>query len=157
MGQHTMGLFELIIIAVGAVAVFFLVITVVRRISAYYRQRHNMSIWAGVFLLTIAVAMITYSSYHYNSPNIPLIVFAGVLLILTGGLDIRHAGLGMGLLALLIQIVLSTIFIALIVVMLLFLIIRAIRRRDRLFAGTIFRSASAFRSEADLFFHFFLP
>ncbi len=46
-----MGLVEYLLIAVGVIAAIFLMVTVVRRISAYYRQRHNMSVWAGPLCL----------------------------------------------------------------------------------------------------------
>lgn len=104
-----MGLVEYLLIAVGAIAVAFLIVTVVRRISAYYRQRHNMSIWAGVFMLAIAAVLVAFSIYHYQNVNIPIVIVAGVLLLLTVFLDIRHAGIGMGLLALLFQLILVRI------------------------------------------------
>ena len=79
-----MGLVECILIIIGIISVAFLLVTIVRRISAYYRQRHNMSVWAGVFMLAIAAILVAFSLYHYQDVNIPLLVVAGVLLLLTG-------------------------------------------------------------------------
>ena len=76
-----MGLVEYLLIAVGVIAAIFLMVTVVRRISAYYRQRHNMSVWAGVFMLAVAAVIAAFAVYHYQDVNIPLIAAAGVLLL----------------------------------------------------------------------------
>jgi len=152
-----MGLVEYLLIAVGAIAVAFLMVTVVRRISAYYRQRHNMSVWAGVFMLAIAAVLVAFSIYHYQDVNIPLIVVAGVLLLLTGFLDIRHAGVGMGLLALLFQLVLAGAFIAVIVVAVVLYVIRALRRGDDLVLDAVTGTTSGFRNGVGLFFRFFIP
>ena len=77
-----MGLMEYLLIAVGAIAAAFLLVTIVRRISAYYRQRFNMSVWAGVFMLAIAAVLIAYSLYHYQSIYVPIAIAAGVLLLI---------------------------------------------------------------------------
>ena len=78
---------EYLLIAVGAITAAFLLVTIVRRISAYYRQRFNMSVWAGVFMLAIAAVLIAYSLYHYQSIYVPIAIAAGVLLLITGFLD----------------------------------------------------------------------
>jgi hypothetical protein len=152
-----MGLMEYLLIAVGAIAVAFLMITVVRRISAYYRQRYNMSVWAGVFMLAIAAILVVYSIYHYDNVNVPLIIAAGVLLLLTGFLDMRHAGIGMGILALLFQLVLAAAFIAVIVVAIIYFVIRALRRGDDLVLDAVTGTTSGFRNGVQLFFRFFMP
>lgn len=152
-----MGLMEYLLIAVGAIAVAFLMITVVRRISAYYRQRYNMSVWAGVFMLAIAAILVVYSIYHYDNVNVPLIIAAGVLLLLTGFLDMRHAGIGMGSLALLFQLVLAAAFIVVIVVAIIYFVIRALRRGDDLVLDAVTGTTSGFRNGVQLFFRFFMP
>lgn len=152
-----MGLVEYLLIAIGVIAVAFLLVTVVRRISAYYRQRHNMSVWAGVFMLAITAVLVAFSIYHYQDVNVPLLVVAGVLLLLTGFLDIRHAGVGMGLLALLFQLVLAGAFIAVIVVAIVLYVIRALRRGDDLVLDAVTGTTSGFRNGVQLFFRFFMP
>ena len=152
-----MGLVECILIIIGIISVAFLLVTIVRRISAYYRQRHNMSVWAGVFMLAIAAILVAFSLYHYQDVNIPLLVVAGVLLLLTGFLDIRHAGVGMGLLALLFQLVLAGAFIAVIVVAIVLYVIRALRRGDDLVLDAVTGTTSGFRNGVQLFFRFFMP
>lgn len=152
-----MGLMEYLLIAVGAIAVAFLMVTVVRRISAYYRQRHNMSVWAGVFMLAMAAVLVAFSIYHYENVNIPLIAISAALLFLTGFLDMRHAGVGMGLLALLFQLVLAAAFIAVIVVAVILFVIRSIRRGDDLVLDAVTGTTSGFRNGVRLFFRFFMP
>ena len=152
-----MGLVEYLLIAVGAIAVALLTVTVVRRISAYYRQRHNMSVWAGVFMLAIATILVAFSIYHYQSVNAYLFIVAGLLLLLTGFLDIRHAGIGMGLLALLFQLVLAGAFIAIIVVAIILYVIRTLRRGDDLVVDAVTGTSSGFRNGIALFFRFFIP
>lgn len=152
-----MGLMECLLIAVGAIALLFLMVTVVRRISAYYRQRYNMSIWAGVFMLAIAAVIIAFSIYCYENVNIPLIAISVALLLITGFLDMRHAGIGMGLLALLFQFVLALAFIVVIVVAIILFVIRSIRRGDDLVLDAVTGTTSGFRNGVQLFFRFFLP
>ena len=65
---------EYLLIVVGVIAVGFLLITIVRRISAYFRQRYNMSVWAGVFMLAIAAVLVAYNIYHYESTNITFFI-----------------------------------------------------------------------------------
>lgn len=148
---------EYLLIAVGVIAVGFLLITIVRRISAYFRQRYNMSVWAGVFMLAIAAVLVAYNIYHYESTNIPFFIGAGALLLLTGFLDMRHAGIGMGLLALLFQIVIAAAFIAVIIIAIIYFVIRSLRRGDDLVLDAVTGTTSGFRNGIQLFFRFFMP
>lgn len=45
---------EYILIGIGIVAALFAVGNLIIRASVYYRQRFNMSVWAGVFTIVIA-------------------------------------------------------------------------------------------------------
>ena len=152
-----MGLMDCLLIVIGVIAVAFLLVTIVRRVSTYYRQRYNMSVWAGVFMLVIATVLVAFSVYHYQEPNIPLVVAAGVFLLLTGFLDIRHAGIGMGLVALLFQTVLAVGFIVVIIVVVVLYIIKAVKRGDDILLDAVTGTTSGFRNKARLFFHFFVP
>lgn len=152
-----MGLMEYLLIAIGAIAAAFLLVTVVRRISAYYRQRHNMSIWAGVFMLAIAAVAVAYSYYHYHMVQTAYAVAAGALLFLTGLLDMLHAGVGMGFLALLLQLILAAAFIAVILTAVILYTVRALRRGDDLVLDAVTGTSSGFRNGVSLFFRFFVP
>lgn len=152
-----MGLVEYLLIAVGAVAAAFFLVAIVRRISVYYRQQHHMSVWAGVFLLAIAVVMTAYSFYHYGTWQTPLVIAAGAMLLITGILDMIHAGVGMGFLALLFQMVLSAFFIVVIVVAVALYVFRALRRGDDLVLDAVTGTTGGVRNGLQLFFRFFIP
>lgn len=148
-----MGLMEYILIGIGIIAALFAVGNLIIRVSVYYRQRFNMSVWAGVFTLVIAGVISTYAVIHYDKPNLLLIAIAIIIAVLVAFLDIRHAGAGMGITALLFQIVMAGLFVFLLLVLTLrFVINTATHRRGRqilAFAG----GAEAAR----LFFRFFIP
>lgn len=152
-----MGLVEYLLIAVGAIAAIFFLVSVVRRISAYYRQRHNMSVWAGVFLLAVAVVLVAYSFYHYGTWRTTLVYVAGAMLLITGVLDMIHAGIGMGFLALVFQLVLAAFFIVVIVIAVALYVFRSVRRGDDLVMDAVTGTTSGFRNGMQLFFRFFIP
>lgn len=148
-----MGLMEYILIGIGIIAVLFAVGNLIIRVSVYYRQRFSMSVWAGVFTLVIAGVIGTYAVIHYDKPNFLLIAIAIIIAVLVAFLDIRHAGVGMGIAALLFQIVMAGLFVFLLLVLALrFVINTATHRRGRqilAFAGGA--------ETARLFFRFFVP
>lgn len=148
---------EFLLIAVGVIAAAFLMVIIVRRISAYYRQRYNMSVWAGVFTLVLSIVAGGFAIYHYERVNVLLIIVAGILVLLTGFLDIRHAGVRMGLFALLFQMVLATTFILVIVVAIIYFAIRLIRRENDVILDAVTGTTSRFRNGVMLFFRFFMP
>lgn len=152
-----MGIIEYLIIGIGIIAVALLLVTIVRRISAYYRQHYNVSIWSGVLLVIIACTCVAYSILHYDTPNIVLLIVAGIIFIAMIFLDIHHAGVGMGLLALLLQMVLSVAFVAVIVGAILLFAIRSIRQGDDLVVDALTGTTSGFRNGVSLFFRFFVP
>lgn len=150
-----MELVELLLIAIGAIAAAFLLVTIIRRISAYYRQRHQMSVWAGAFMLIIAMVLVAFSLYHYGSLRAPFVIAAGALLLITAFLDMYHAGIGMGVLALLFQLFLAATFAVLIGFFVIYYVIRAIRRGDDLVVDAITGTTSGFRNGVSLFLSFF--
>ena len=152
-----MGLIEFLLIAVGVIAAAFLMAIIVRRISAYYRQWHHMSVWAGVFMLVLSIVVGGYAVYHYVRVNVVLTIVANLIVLLTGFLDTRHAGVGMGLLALLFQMVLAATFIAVIVVAIIYFVIRSIRRGNDMVLDAVTGTTSGFRNGVQLFFRFFMP
>ncbi|MCM1104461.1 MAG: hypothetical protein NC409_10190 [Clostridium sp.] len=152
-----MGLIEFLLIAVGVIAAAFLMVIIVRRISAYYRQRHNMSVWAGVFTLVLAIVAGEFAVYHYERVNVLLIIAAGLLVLLTVFLDTHHAGVGMGLLALLFQMFLAVTFIIVIIAAIIYFVIRSIRRGNDMVLDAVTGTTSEFRNGVQLFFRFFMP
>lgn len=152
-----MGLIEYLLIAIGAIAIAFLLMIIVHHISDYYRQQFNMSIWAGVFMLTVAVVSIAYSFYHFQSVSVPFAIVSSIILLLTGFLDIHHAGAIWGIVALLLQLILSALFIIVIISVIVLLLIRFIHRSDNILHRSISEILHGFENEANLFFRFFFP
>lgn len=148
-----MGLTEYILIGVGAVALLLLIGNLIIRVSAYYQQRFNMSIWAGVFMLVVSEAIGVYSFIHYDSPSIVLLVLSFCLAALILFLDIRHAGVGMGISAMLFQMVMSLLFVFVLLAALLRMTVNLASHRRGRRALAVVGGAEALR----LFYRFFIP
>lgn len=112
-----------------------------------------MSIWAGVFPLVIAGVIGSYSTLHYDKTNTGLIIIAISIAFFICVLDVRHAGIGMGIMALVFQTVMAALFAFLCFVFLLRLTLNLVtnQRRRRIIA--ISGCAGAIRQ----FFGFFIP
>ena len=152
-----MELMECLLIIVGAIIVLFLLVAIVLRITAYYRQRFNMSVWPGMLMLALAVVMLVYSIYHYRYFYMPIVIAAGILLLITCILDMAHAGFGMGLLALIFQTVLAAAFILVIIIAIILMVVRSLRKGDDLVLDAVTGTSSRTRNRARLFFRFFVP
>lgn len=90
----------------------------VNRIVRFYMERFNLSIWPGMVFLTLSLVCGGYAGTALAGkqglePIIIIALFAvcAALLILTMALDIRRAGVGWGLLALSVQLVLALCFV----------------------------------------------
>ncbi len=148
-----MGLMEYILIGIGIVAALFAVGNLIIRVSVYYRQRFNMSVWAGVFTLVIAGVIGIYAVIHYDKPNLLLIAIAVVIAVLVAFLDIRHADIRMGIVALLFQIAMAVLFVVLLLVLVLRFVFNAVTHRRRRNILALVGGVEAVR----LFFSFFIP
>ena len=148
-----MNLMEYILIGIGIIAVLFAVGNLIIRVSVYYRQRFSMSVWAGVFTLVIAGVIGTYAVIHYDKPNFLLIAIAIIIAVLVAFLDIRHAGVGMGIAALLFQIVMAGLFVFLLLVLALRFVINTVTHRR----GRQILAFAGGAETARLFFRFFIP
>lgn len=111
-----MELLTLAAIITGIIAAIIGLIVVTKKISAFYKQRFNFSIWSGVLLLVGALALLLASTSDGVSRQ-AMYIMAGIsviLAILTIYNDIRLAGFAWGSLAVILQIVFSLSFIFLI-------------------------------------------
>lgn len=111
-----MELLTLAAIIAGIIAAIIGLIVVTKKISAFYKQRFNFSIWSGVLLLVGALALLLASTSDGVSRQ-AMYIMAGIsviLAILTIYNDIRLAGFAWGSLAVILQIVFSLSFIFLI-------------------------------------------
>ena len=152
-----MGILEIFFIIVGGIALLIALAAIIRRVSVFFRERYNFSIWAGVLLIVIAFAIAGYSYAHYGEINTPYMGVALAIILLTAFLDFRHAGVGMGLLALLIEIILSAFFVLVLLLALVYLAIRAFRRGDDWIVDRVTGTSSGARAAMALFFRFFIP
>lgn len=111
-----MELLTLAAIIAGIIAAIIGLIVVTKKISAFYKQRFNFSIWSGVLLLVGALALLLASTSDGVSRQAMYIMtgISVILAILTIYNDIRLAGFAWGSLAVIFQIVFSLSFIFLI-------------------------------------------
>ena len=111
-----MELLTLAAIIAGIIAAIIGLIVVTKKISAFYKQRFNFSIWSGVLLLVGALALLLASTSDGVSRQAMYIMtgISVILAILTIYNDIRLAGFAWGSLAVILQIVFSLSFIFLI-------------------------------------------
>lgn len=111
-----MELLTLAAIIAGIIAAIIGLIVVIKKISAFYKQRFNFSIWSGVLLLVGALALLLASTSDGVSRQAMYIMtgISVILAILTIYNDIRLAGFAWGSLAVILQIVFSLSFIFLI-------------------------------------------
>ena len=111
-----MELLTLAAIIAGIIAAIIGLIVVTKKISAFYKQRFNFSIWSGVLLLVGAFALLLASTSDGVSRQAMYIMtgISVILAILTIYNDIRLAGFAWGSLAVILQIVFSLSFIFLI-------------------------------------------
>ncbi len=152
-GCETNGVIEFILISIGIIAALLAMLNLIVRVSLYYRRRFNMSIWAGVFSLIIAGVIGTYSTIHYDKPNIGLIIVAISIAFLICVLDIRHAGIIMGTLAILFQVLMAIAFVFLCIVFLIRLFYNFVTNRQGRRIIVLSGDTDAIR----LFFRFFIP
>ena len=111
-----MELLTLAAIIAGIIAAIIGLIVVIKKISAFYKQRFNFSIWSGVLLLVGALALLLASASDGVSRQAMYIMtgVSAILAILTIYNDIRLSGFAWGSLAVILQIIFSMSFIFLI-------------------------------------------
>ena len=111
-----MELLTLAAIIAGIIAAIIGLILIIKRISAFYKQRFQFSIWSGVLLLVIALALLLISSSDGITQQTMYVMMAivAILAIFTIYNDIRLAGFAWGSLAVLLQIIFSLSFVFLI-------------------------------------------
>lgn len=80
-----MELLTLAAIIAGIIAVIIGLIVVIKKISAFYKQRFQFSIWSGVLLLVVALALLLISSADGTTQQTVyvMLVIAAILALLT--------------------------------------------------------------------------
>ena len=118
-------LFLVAIIAIAIVSVIG-VISFVRNISAYYRDRFRFSIWSGVFIFLFAIALLILAASPGTGTGAFIVeLIAAGLAALVIYKDVHLAGLGWGVLAVGLQVLFAISFLF----MLTFLLIGYFIRR----------------------------
>ena len=143
-------------VLLGAIAILLALFTVIRRVTAYYRTRYHFSLWSGVLVVVIACALSGFCYARYGSFRPWYVAGSAGLLVITAFLDVHHAGWGMGLLAFVLEAVLSVFFAAIVLVGLVYVVIRAFRRGDDFIVNRITGTTEGFRAGTALFLRFFI-
>lgn len=92
-------LYLVAIIAIAIVSVSG-IMSFVRNISAYYRDRFRFSIWSGVVILLFAIALLILAGSSGNETSVFIVeLIVALLVALVIYKDIRLAGFSWGVLA----------------------------------------------------------
>ena len=120
-----------LLFAIGIIAIIFLSVFALQKLTAYYKREYNINIWIGACFLALAVVSvgITISLEYSEAVLIPLYAFSGILAVLTGVLDIYKAGLVMGIMLFLIQCFLSVTIMFIIAIAIIMLLGKKIEKR----------------------------
>lgn len=148
-----MDLMEYILAVIGMIAALFAIGYALIRVSVYYQKRFSMSVWPGIFMLVISVVLAAYAFIHFTKPNVFLLSISIFVLGITAYLDIRHAGTGMGMVAVLFQLIMAALFMLVVLFFLLRLALNLTANRKGKQAIAIVGGAEAVK----LFFEFFVP
>ena len=106
-----MELLTLAAIIAGIIAVIIGLIVVIKKISAFYKQRFQFSIWS----VALALLLISSADGTTQQTVYVMLVIAAILALLTIYNDIRLAGVAWGGLAVLLQIIFALSFVFLII------------------------------------------
>lgn len=95
-----MALLSLVAIIIIVSILVIGIVSFVRNISAYYRNRFRFSIWSGVFILLFAVALsIIGGQFGVGTAKIIIELIVMLLIVLVLYKDVHRAGIGWGILA----------------------------------------------------------
>lgn len=154
-----MELLTLSAIIAGVIAAIIGVIVIVRKISVFYKQRFQFSIWSGVllFVLALSIIVIIGTASVSELTMYVLLAIAALLAILTIYNDIRLAGLGWGTLAVTLQILFSLCFVFLILFALISYVMKKIFNIHSSLLNSIFGTGFGMKGELLLLLHFLHP
>ena len=150
-----MELFTLAAIVAGIIAAMIGLIIIIKKISAFYKLRFQFSIWSGVLLLVVALALLLVSASEgaTHQTMYILMAIAAILAILTIYNDIRLAGVAWGSLAVILQIVFSFCFLFLVFFALVGLVLKKLFHMRSALLSSLF-GGLGIKSELFLFLHF---
>ena len=150
-----MELFTLAAIIAGIIAAMIGLIIIIKKVSAFYKRRFQFSIWSGVLLIVVALALLLVSTSEGATHQTMYILtaIAAILAILTIYNDIRLAGVAWGSLAVILQIVFSFCLLFLVFFALVGLMLKKLFHMRSALLSSLF-GGLGIKSEIILFFHF---
>ena len=104
-----MELIEVIIIITAVVAASIGVIYIITRIASYYKRHFGFSIFSGVILVILSIALLYFSTTRQTSSSLFLRVVSVGLAVFTLVRDIQLAKFSYGICAFFIQIILAVL------------------------------------------------
>lgn len=129
---------QLGLIVAGILALLVGGAMLVSRIAQFYQTRFELNIWPGVIFLALSFVCGGYAGTAVAGQQelqtaiiVGLFVIAAVLLSLAVLLDIHWAGVGWGLLALLLQAVLAVCFVFVVIVIVFWFVLKRIVTRSK--------------------------
>lgn len=150
-----MELLTLAAIIAGIIAAIIGLIIVIKKISAFYKHRFQFSIWSGVLLLVVALALLLISLSDRTTwqTGYVMTAIAAILAILTIYNDIRLAGFAWGSLAVFLQIVFSFCFLFLVFITLIGLVLKKLFHMRSALLSSLF-GGLGIKGELFLLLHF---
>lgn len=144
-----MQLLTIAAIVAGVIATIIGLIIVVKRISEFYKQKFQFSIWSGVLLMVLAMAFGAVAVTPDISKNAiyALVTLAAILAIITISNDIRLAGVGWGLATVGLQILFACCFVFLILFVLIGYVLRKAFNLHNSVLSSIFGTGLGMRGE----------
>lgn len=147
-------LYLVAIIAIAIVSVSG-IMSFVRNISAYYRDRFRFSIWSGVVILLFAIALLILAGSSGNETSVFIVeLIVALLVALVIYKDIRLAGFSWGVLAMGLQTLFAISFLLMLVVLLVSYFIRRIFYSRRSVLLPSLSMALGMNSEGPFLFNF---
>lgn len=145
-----MEILTLATVIAGIIATMIGLIIAIKKVSVFYRQRFQFSIWSGVLLFVLVLALTLVSASEGTTQYAVYIMMgiAVILVVLTIYNDIRLAGFAWGCLAVLLQIIFSLSFVFLVVFVLIGIMMKKLFHIHNTLLSTFFGS---FGIKAELF------
>lgn len=153
-----MQLLTIAAVVAGVIAIVVFLIIAVKKVSTFYKQRFQFSIWSGVLLLVMALASLLISTTDGVTQQM-IYITSGVSFILAALTiynDIRLAGFVWGCIAILLQIVFSLSFVLLIFLALLGVVMKKLFNIHNALLASIF-DGLGLKKELLLLVHFLRP
>lgn len=126
-----MEIVELALILLGFIALLVLSITTISKISVFYRNHFNFSIWSGILLMSVALVSLVIIGSDNTSKHPLVLVFVFLTYLLSLVQDIRLSGFTYGILGFIFQVIMTFAMFSLLIIVLACWLGRVITRSTR--------------------------